>query len=106
MDEPILRVRVDREASGRLRVLSPGVGYWLGHPRPGTLLEPGSRVGTLEHLNRRYALVLPDAAAGRLHGELPRERAVPVEYGQVLFSLLPAQPEAPPAGPGPRPPRK
>jgi biotin carboxyl carrier protein len=48
---------------------------------------PGSRIGFLSHLTRRFALVLPEGAAGRIALGLPRDRAVAVEYGQVLFEL-------------------
>ena len=102
MNEPVLLVRVESAPGGILQVLSPGVGWWTDHPHPGALLGPGSRAGTLEHLNRRFALVVPDGPAGRLTGTLPRDRAVPVEYGQTLFTLLPVEGGADlPAGPVP-----
>lgn len=89
MDGPIRLARVDRGEDGRLRVLSPGVGWWSDHPHTGELVGAGSRVGTFAHLSRRDALVLPQGAAGRVVGSLPRDRAVPVEYGQLLFQLAP-----------------
>lgn len=89
MNEPILIARVARLDDGRLGVLSPLVGTWAGHPHAGALVGPGSNVGFLGHLNRRFALVLPEGAAGRVVGGLPRDRTVSVEYGQVLFRLAP-----------------
>lgn len=89
MSGDVLTVRVERDPAGTLRILSPKVGVWTHHPHPGAVVGPGSRVGELVHLERRYALVLPDGVAGRLFGEVPRDRAVPVEYGAQLFALAP-----------------
>jgi acetyl-CoA carboxylase biotin carboxyl carrier protein len=89
MNEPILHVLAETGDGGRLGVLAPKVGAWSMHPHPGALLGPGSPVGLLDHLNRRYALALPDGVAGRVSGGLPLERVVAVEYGQVLFLLEP-----------------
>lgn len=89
MNEPILHVLAEPGDLGTVRVLAPKVGAWSMHPHPGALLGPGSPVGLLDHLNRRYALALPDGVAGRLSGGLPQDRVVAVEYGQVLFLLEP-----------------
>lgn len=106
VNQRVRLVRVERGEDGRLRVLSPGVGWWLDHPHPGALVGPGSRVGAFARLNRRDVLVLPPQAAGRVMGPLPRDRAVPVEYGQPLFQLAPVEAverdalQADPGGPG------
>jgi acetyl-CoA carboxylase biotin carboxyl carrier protein len=92
MNEPILPVRVAPDPSGRLRVLAPGVGWWSRHPHPGALLGPGSALGIFSCLNRTFVLVLPDGAAGRATASLPRDRAVAVEYAQVLFEMSPVGP--------------
>ncbi len=89
MNEPILMARVERRSDGRIAVLSPLVGTWSDPPHAGALLGPGARVGTLQHLARRWALVLPDEASGRVAGALPRDRSVPVEYDQELLRLAP-----------------
>ncbi len=91
MNEPILMARVEAGSDGRVAVLAPSVGTWTDHPHGGALVGPGSRVGRLSHLNRRFALVLPEGAAGRVAQGLPRDRAVAVEYGQVLFELAPVE---------------
>jgi len=91
VSEPILLARVERGENGRVQVLSPGVGWWWPPPHPGALVGPGTRIGTLQRLGRRFALVLPDGAAGRLMGPLQRDRAIPVEYGQPLFELASVQ---------------
>jgi acetyl-CoA carboxylase biotin carboxyl carrier protein len=88
MNEPILLVRVEPSGDGQLRVVSPAVGWWSQHPHRGALVGPGSRVGMLQTLNHRFALVLPDGAAGQAAGDLPADRAVPVEFGQTLFDLV------------------
>lgn len=90
MDDPVLLVRVDRDEGGEDPVVrSPGIGWWSGHPHPGALVGPGSSVGNLTHLNRRFALLLPEGTAGTVTGSLPRERRVAVEYAQPLFRLRP-----------------
>lgn len=80
-------MRVESGPEGRLTARAPRVGLWSHHPHPGALLGPGSRVGYLDHLNRRYQLVLPDGAAGRLAGEVPKDRIVAVEFDEPLFDL-------------------
>jgi biotin carboxyl carrier protein len=84
-----LLLEIETSDSGVTAVRSPGVGWWSEHPHRGALVGPGSRVGTLEVQNRRYRLVLPDGAGGRVVGELPGDRTVAVEHGQVLFRLAP-----------------
>lgn len=89
MNEPVLHARIELEASGRVLVLAPRIGRWSGHPRAGAFLGPGSPLGWLESLNRRYVLALPDAASGRIVGDLPADRAVAVEFGETLLVLEP-----------------
>lgn len=89
MNEPIVRARVEAGADGALRVLAPHVGLWSFHPHPGALVGPGSRIGILERLGRRYALVLPEHAAGRVAGPIAPDRTIPVAYGALLFELAP-----------------
>ena len=91
MNEPIVLVRVEPAADGTLRVLAPAVGWWSEHPHLGALVGPGSRVGVLQTLNRRYALALPESVAGHATGELPGDRKVEVEYGQTLFVVTPVK---------------
>ncbi len=89
MDDPTLKVRIEKGPRGLLRVLSPGVGLWIDPPPEGAVLGPGTRVGTLGCLNRRIALVLPEGTEGRIKDPVPQDRETPVEYGQPLFTLLP-----------------
>jgi len=89
MNEPILLARVERGGDGTLRVLSPGVGLWIDPPEDGVVLGPGSRLGTLRRLNRRFALLLPEGGAGRVIGAGRPDHALPVEYGQLLVTLQP-----------------
>jgi biotin carboxyl carrier protein len=89
MNEPILVTKAEPGAGGRMVVLSPLVGVWTDHPHAGALLGPGSRIGVVAQLNRRFVLVLPDGAAGRVAAGLPRNRALAVDHGHVLFELSP-----------------
>jgi biotin carboxyl carrier protein len=89
VDDPVLLVRVEREDDGMAQVLAPRVGWWNSLPTPGSLLGPGSEVGTLSQLHRRFRLVMPEGYAGKVQDGLPPLRVVAVEYGQVLFRLAP-----------------
>jgi len=108
MNEPILMAQVRREeATGQLLVLAPKIGWWIEPPHRGALLGPGSSIGRLQQLNRRYRLVLPDAVAGRVAAGVRTHRVSAVEHGQLLFTLIPlanaadlAQDIAAFAGPG------
>jgi biotin carboxyl carrier protein len=82
-----LLVQVRREAEG-WELLSPAVGLWSAHPHPGAVIGPGSSLGRLDALNRRFRLLLPDGAAGRIE-ELPRNRVVALEFGERLGRLIP-----------------
>jgi biotin carboxyl carrier protein len=89
MNEPILLVKVTRSDDGTIDVLAPAVGWWSSHPHAGALLGPGAGVGFLDYQNRRYRLVLPEGAAGRLGDGVRDDHVVAVEYGEVLFRLRP-----------------
>ena len=87
MTMDVKRTLVQPEDDGTLRVLSPDVGWWSGAPAPGQPLAPGGSVGRLTRLGRRFLLVLPETAHGRVV-DLPQEgKRVSVEYGQLLFRL-------------------
>jgi len=83
-----IRVIVQRDDDGTLRVLAPGVGLWHAPPPPGRPLGPGSPLGTLSRLGRRFELVLPEAQ-GRVVDPPRDRRTLAVEYGQLLFRLEP-----------------
>jgi acetyl-CoA carboxylase biotin carboxyl carrier protein len=89
LSEPTLLGTVEHEDDGALRILAPGVGWWSEIPHHGALLGPGSSIGCLYRLNRRFRLVLPDGASGRVTDGLPTHRVIAVEHGQVLFRLAP-----------------
>jgi acetyl-CoA carboxylase biotin carboxyl carrier protein len=89
MNDPVLLVRVETDGDGMTRVLAPRVGWWTSLPGPGTLIGPGSDVGALDQLNRRFRLMMPEGAAGLVADGLPALRGVAVEYGQLLFRLTP-----------------
>lgn len=91
MNEPILLGTVRQEDDGALCVLSPCVGWWSEIPHHGALLGPGSPIGRLYQLNRRFRLVLPDGASGRVTDGLPNQRVTPLEFGQLLFRLAPVR---------------
>ena len=89
MNADVVVLRCRQGVGGRLEVLSPGVGWWSDHPHAGAVVDSGAPVGQLSTLNRRFDLVLPDGVAGRAVGEMSRRRLVAVEYGEVLFEVVP-----------------
>jgi acetyl-CoA carboxylase biotin carboxyl carrier protein len=91
MNDPVLLARVERDEDGTARVLAPRVGWWSSLPAQGTLIGPGSDVGVLDQLNRRFRLLMPEGAAGLVTDGLPPLRKVAVEYGQILFELQPVE---------------
>jgi acetyl-CoA carboxylase biotin carboxyl carrier protein len=88
--EPVLLARIERGRDGLLHVLAPKIGFWCDPPERGMLLGPGSAIGTLVQLNRRFRLVLPDGAAGHVEDGVTRHRRTAVEHGQPLLALRPA----------------
>jgi len=85
MSEPSLLVRVDRQDNAGPRLLSPGVGWWSGGPCVGAIVGPGSQVGRLRSLNRRFVLIVPDGVSGRV--VVDGARSLAVGFDQVLFRL-------------------
>ncbi|HXV74791.1 MAG TPA: biotin/lipoyl-containing protein [Candidatus Polarisedimenticolaceae bacterium] len=89
MTDAVLLGMTDRSPDGTIRVLSPAIGWWCDPPHRGAWVGPGSSIGTIRRLNRRYRLVLPEGAAGRVAGAASTERVRAVEFGQLLFELAP-----------------
>jgi len=105
MNDVELEVRVEPSGDGRLRVVSPAVGWWSDIPPAGRVLGAGSPAGRLWQLNRVRTLRLPDGTLGRVTAVDDRVRSAPVEHGQTLFELEPlgdvtAADPASGAGPG------
>ncbi len=90
----VLVAALAREADGSVRILSPAVGWWIDPPPPGALLGPGSPLGRLECLGRRYRLVVPPGAAGRAAGAAAGSRIIAVEFRETLVRLTPLGPGA------------
>ena len=82
-------VLVSNMASAGATVRAPMVGLWFEAPVSGAVVTPGSRVGTLVQLGRRFELVVPDGVSGRVAIEGTPNDGAPVEYGQTLFGLTP-----------------
>jgi len=87
--EEVLLARVEPEPDGAQRILSPAVGWWIDPPHAGALLGAGSALGRLECLSRRFRLVAPEGAAGRVVDGARMRRIVAVEYGELLLRLAP-----------------
>jgi acetyl-CoA carboxylase biotin carboxyl carrier protein len=83
-----LAVLVSKAADGAVTLRAPRLGLWSDHPREGELVQPGSTVGTLTQLSRRFVLVVPDDVSGRVAIEGRSQDALPVEYGEPLCRVL------------------
>ena len=70
-------------------IKAPRVGIYRGCPRLGGRRMTGDTVGRLTVLNRAVDLLLPAGVDGLVTGIEVHDRAVPVEYGQPLFTLTP-----------------
>jgi len=89
MKDNALPLLVATDARGETILRAPKLGLWADHPRNGALVEPGSTVGTLTQLRRRFVLVVPGSVSGRVAIEGRPQDALPVEYGEALFRVTP-----------------
>ena len=81
-----LVAHLDRSGGGRVRLLAPAVGRWLGRPSESTVVGPGTQLGRLVTLNRSRQLVMPGGVRGGSFW------AMQLRWGKVLTA---------PHGPGP-----
>ena len=88
---------VDPRPDGGWDVRAPGVGVYRDRPHAGSRRVASETIGTLAVLNRALDLILPVSVEGVVTDVAIHDRAVPVEYGQTLFTLLPAAGINPPA---------
>jgi biotin carboxyl carrier protein len=85
----VVEALVEPAAGGGWVVRAPRVGIYRGCPRAGGRRVTGDVVGRLTVLNRAEELLLPAGVDGLVTGIEVHDRAVPVEYGQPLFTLAP-----------------
>jgi acetyl-CoA carboxylase biotin carboxyl carrier protein len=75
--------------SGEIALLAPKIGFFCDPLPPGTPVAPGSVLGALVQLSRRFSIVAPQGVAGVVSGLPPRDRRRAVGYGEVLLSVSP-----------------
>lgn len=85
----VVEALVEPAAGGGWVVRAPCVGIYRGCPRAGGRRVTGDIVGRLTVLNRAEELLLPAGVDGLVTGIEVHDRAVPVEYGQPIFTLAP-----------------
>ncbi len=76
-------------AGERLLLKSPEVGLFTRALPVGALLAPRAPAGLLHSLGRRFELVAPSGAAGRVLNAPPERVLAPVGFGTVLYELDP-----------------
>jgi acetyl-CoA carboxylase biotin carboxyl carrier protein len=80
------RIVDTRREGDAIVVLAPAVGIWSCRPAPGSVLLPGSEVGRLHVLNRRWVLRLPADVGGRVAPGGAKNHAA-VEFAQELLRV-------------------
>jgi biotin carboxyl carrier protein len=88
-DPHVLWARLETEPGGHQRILSPAVGLWIDPPDAGALVGAGGAIGRLECLGRRFRMLAPEGAAGRVLGARRARTVLAVEYGELLLRLSP-----------------
>jgi biotin carboxyl carrier protein len=76
-----------KDDHGGATLRTPKLGLYSDHPRDGSLVEPGSSIGTLTQLRNRFLLVVPDGVTGRVAFSGRPHDQLPVGYGDVLFGI-------------------
>ena len=76
-------------AGERLVLKCPEVGLFTCALPAGALLAPRAPAGVLHSLGRRFDLVVPPGAAGRIVNAAPARVLAPVGYGTELYELAP-----------------
>jgi biotin carboxyl carrier protein len=89
MKHTSIPVLVGNEAGDGTILRAPMVGLWFAAPANGAVVEPGSSVGTMTQLGRRFVLVVPEGVSGRVAIAGRPHDAAPVEYGQTLCHITP-----------------
>ncbi len=84
-----IKVLSAKDPNGGTILSAPTVGVWSAQPKDGAYVQPGSRVGTLTQLRRRFVLVVPDGVTGRVTIEGRPQGIAPVEYGETLLRVTP-----------------
>lgn len=90
----ILLPLVARGPSGAVALRAPKVGSWSDGPADGALVGPGSPLGTLKQLGRRFLLRVPEGVSGKVASRGRRDHAIPVAYGELLLEVAPLAAEA------------
>ncbi len=82
-----LPLRIGRDDEGHVVLKSPGVGYWRGVPKVGTILTAGQEAGVLCTLGRDRALVVPKEGQGVVLATPSGTSGDAIAYGDTLLVL-------------------
>jgi acetyl-CoA carboxylase biotin carboxyl carrier protein len=96
--EPVIEA-LARSTDAGIELRAPTVGLWRPAV-PGSVLEPGTRIGAIEVLGVLHGVVVPQGAAGVVVEADHRLGETPVGHGDVLLVLDPEGAVGPRAGVG------
>ena len=92
MKEKFLHVVTeDIEGEDFFQALSPAVGVFSSTIHPGTIINPGGRLGVLEILGRQFVLCLPDRRSGSVAEIFVESGRVALDYLTPLFRISPVE---------------
>ena len=92
----VLELLASRDG-GKLRLLSPGVGWFTGAIPTGGMLVAGQAAGSLLTLGTASTLIVPSGAEGVVVSAPPASSRAPVGHGDALYELAAVSGSAPAA---------
>jgi biotin carboxyl carrier protein len=93
MADQALTLKAEPREGGGWRLLSPGVGLYASAPKEGSMFRAGESSAYLVILDRAFQLQLPAGVSGFVCTPPPELKHLPVEYGELLFELIPSSVE-------------
>jgi acetyl-CoA carboxylase biotin carboxyl carrier protein len=90
MSDQTLTLKAEPRQGGGWQLLSPAVGLYAKAPKEGSMYRAGDCCANLVVLDQVMELKLPLGVIGYVATAPPERKHKPVEFGQVLFELIPA----------------
>lgn len=93
MSDQILTLKAEPREDGGWKLLAPSVGLYAQAPKEGNMFRAGDCCANLVVLDQVFELKIPAGVIGYVATEPPEHKHKPVEFGEVLFELIPAASE-------------